>query len=404
MEIRGIREPELQEMIDLICLVFRPDGQERFWSYIRGDASYRLDQTRVVLVDGRIVATLRVWDRRMRIGSSVVRMGGIGGVATHPDFRATGYASALMRDTAEYLKSSGYHLGLLFSAISCEFYRKLGWGCVPCEGFRVTRGKSFEPRETEWTVEPFQEGRDLESVVTLYEAYNARQTGSIVRSPEHWNSAPARIRQILPTVVARRGDTLGGYLNYRTEGNVATVLEVAVGSENAVAALSDHLLGECEQHGIEEVSGDLPHRHPLVDSLVAASAGDLSLTGNASMMLYPANLSALLEQLLPCLESRLNASNQSLKPFSICFELGDQRCVLSLQESGILCLADDDPAAAPIPLPGTLFWRALLGESSWSRIEPTLRARGISVAPEISGLLEILFPAQEVILWAPDHF
>ena len=60
MQIRGVRESELEEMIDLQCQVFRPDGQQRFWQYIRGDTSYRLDQTRVVLVKGRIVATLRV--------------------------------------------------------------------------------------------------------------------------------------------------------------------------------------------------------------------------------------------------------------------------------------------------------------------------------------------------------
>ena len=70
MEIREIRESELQEMIDLLCLVFRPDGQERYTQYIRGDSSYRLDQTRVVAADGRIASTLRVWQRweeRLRV-------------------------------------------------------------------------------------------------------------------------------------------------------------------------------------------------------------------------------------------------------------------------------------------------------------------------------------------------
>lgn len=100
MEIRSVREDELEEMIALQCRIFRPDGHKRYTQYIRGDSSYRLDQTRVVVVDSRIVATLRVWDRKMRIGSGVVHMGGIGGVGTHPDFRGRGYASALIRDTS----------------------------------------------------------------------------------------------------------------------------------------------------------------------------------------------------------------------------------------------------------------------------------------------------------------
>ena len=39
MEYRGLRETEVDEMIALQCLVFRPDGQERFAQYLRGDAA-----------------------------------------------------------------------------------------------------------------------------------------------------------------------------------------------------------------------------------------------------------------------------------------------------------------------------------------------------------------------------
>jgi len=99
MEIRGVHESELEEMVNLQCLVFRPDGHERYWGYVQGDSSYRHDQSRVVVVNGGIVATLRMWERRMRIGSCIVRMGGIGGVCTHPDYRGVGYATALMKDT-----------------------------------------------------------------------------------------------------------------------------------------------------------------------------------------------------------------------------------------------------------------------------------------------------------------
>ena len=65
MEIRAVRESELEEMVKLQCLIFDPDRYERYWRYIRGDSSYRLEQTRVVIIDGRIVARLRIWDRDM---------------------------------------------------------------------------------------------------------------------------------------------------------------------------------------------------------------------------------------------------------------------------------------------------------------------------------------------------
>ncbi len=406
MKIREVRESELEEMIDLQCLVSRPDGQERFRQYVRGDSSYRLDQTRVVAADGRIVSTLRVWERRMRIGACAVRTGGIGGVGTHPDYRGRGYATSLMRDAVAYMEAAGYDVGLLFSIIPCAFYRRLGWESLPLAGFRVSRRKMSELEETDWEVQAFDEERDLEQVAALYETCNAGQSGSIVRPRAHWDTAPARIRGILPTVVARRGDALGGYLNFRVGAEAATVREVTHDRDDptVLKALGNHLLRVCEEKGVGDVCGEIPHRHPLVDLLVEGSAGDLSLTGTTSTMLYPVNLPALFRRLLPDLQSRLDASGQTFGPLCVRFEGNNQQCVLRLPKSGALVVSDAHSDAEPVSVPAAFFWRALFGESSWRQLGPVLQERKVPVVPEISRLLSVLFPHQEVILWGPDHF
>ena len=406
MEIRGIRESELAEMIDLQCRVFRPDGHERYWQYVRTDPSYRYDQSRVVVVNGRIVSTLRVWEREMRIGSIPVPMGGIGGVGTHPDHQGTGYATALMKDTVTYMRTVGYDVGVLFSAIPCAFYRKLGWASVPLAGFRVTRRQSAGLGETEWRVEPFDEERDLKASIALYDGYNAERSGSLVRTRSYWNSGPARLREIWPTVVARYEDRFGGYLNFQVNGKSVNIFEVAHDRKQpqALTALVNHLLQVCEQEGVEELHGDIPHRHPMVNLLVEGTAGDTFLTGNSAMMLYPVNLLALLQRLLPELQARLDAANQKFAPISICFAVNNQEAGLRLHDDGTLQTFDSDERAMRLTLPGHLFWRALLGESSWSQLEPTLHQRRISVDVEIAALLSILFPQQEVIFWGPDHY
>ena len=406
MEIRGIRESELAEMIDLQCRVFRPDGHERYWQYVRTDPSYRYDQSRVVVVKGRIVSTLRVWEREMRIGSIAVPMGGIGGVGTHPDHQGAGYATALMKDTVTYMRTVGYDVGVLFSAIPCAFYRKLGWASVPLAGFRVTRRQSAGLGETEWRVEPFDEERDLKASIVLYDGYNAERSGSLVRTRSYWNSGPARLREILPTVVARHEDRFGGYLNFQVNGKSVNIFEVAYDRKQpqALTALASHLLQVCEQEGVEELHGDMPDRHPMVDLLVEGTAGDTFLTGNSAMMLYPVNLLALLQRLLPELQTRLDAANQKFAPISICFAVNDQEAGLRLHDDGTLQTFDSDERAIRLTLPGHLFWRALLGESSWSQLEPTLHQRRISVDVELAALLSILFPQQEVIFWGPDHY
>ena len=406
MEIRGVRESELAEMIDLQCRVFRPDGHERYQKYVHTDPSYRYDQSRVVVVNGQMVSTLRVWEREMRIGSIAIPMGGIGGVGTHLDHQGAGYATALMKDTTAYMGTVGYDVGVLFSAIPCAFYRKLGWASVPLAGFRVTRRRNIGLGETEWHVEPFDEGRDLEPAIALYDKHNAQQSGSLVRTRSYWGSGPARLRGILPTVVARQGNRLGGYLNFQVEGKSANILEVAHDQTQpqALTALVSHLLQVCEREGVEELYGDIPHRHPMVSLLVEGTAGDTFLTGNSAMMLYPVNLPALLQRLLPELQARLDAANQKFPPVSLCFAVNDQEAGLRLLDNGTLQTFDPDEKAIRLALTGHLFWRALLGESSWGQLEPTLDQQGIVVETEIAALLSILFPQQEVIFWGPDHY
>lgn len=406
MEIRGVREPELMEMIDLQCQVFRPDGHERYRQYVRTDPSYRYDQSRVVVVNGQIVSTLRVWEREMRIGSIAVPMGGIGGVGTHPDHQGVGYATALMKDTITYMRTVGYEVGVLFSAIPCAFYRKLGWASVPLAGFQVTRRRTIDLEPTEWNVEPFDEERDLEASIALYDRYNAHQSGSLVRVRSYWDSGPAQLREILPTMVARHGDGIGGYLNFQIDGKSANILEVAYDrtQPQALTALVSHLLQVCEREGVEELHGDIPHRHPMVDLLIEGTAGDTFLTGNSAMMLYPVNLPALFQRLLPELQARLDATNQKFTPVSICFAVNDQEAGLRLLDGGTLQTFDSDGEAIRLALPGHFFWRMLLGESNWTQLESTLQQRKIVVETEIAALLSILFPQQEVIFWGPDHY
>ena len=411
MEIRAVRELELEEMIELQCLVFRPRGHDRYNAYVRGDPSYELGQTRVVVVDGEIVATLRVWDRTIRVGETPVRMGGIGGVGTHPDHRRRGYASAMLRDAIDWMRPRGYLTSVLFTEVATEFYRRHGWASVPMPGFRIAApgaGATLPApvgSADEWLVEAFDEDRDLEAAVALYERYNAARSGALVRDRPYWDSEPARIRGIMPAAVALdAGGDLRGYFNYKIDGGQAEVCELAVDETAAPAtdAMVRHFLRECAAPGAGEIVGDLPHRHPLVDLLCEYSGGDLELTGNATTMWKVLDLPGLLSALLPELQQRVEEAVPG--PAALLFEFDGERCSLALDSSGRLHLDARTPVGPALPLSGEMLWRLLLGESNWSDIEASPAARGKAVDPALSRLLAALFPRRQVIYWAPDHF
>ena len=404
-EVRALRESELEEMIELQCHIFRPRGHERFRGYVHGDPSYELGQTRVVIEGGRIIATLRIWDRVVRIGTTPVRMAGIGGVGTHPDHRGRGHATAMLRDAVSWMRAEGFLASLLFSILRSAFYRELGWASVPTPGFRVALSKPFDTDYSgDFQITSFDESRDLDEVIDLHRDYNSGRSGSLVRDRPYWGSAPSRVRGVLPTAVARdhRG-TLAGYLNCDSEGEVLRVNEVACaqGCDAVIEDFAHHVVTTSRELGSREIRGELPHRHALVGAVSDRCGGDLELTGDSTAMWNALDLPALLALLQPEWQGRVDGLSPG--PASAGFCVNGQLCGVSLGADGRLQV-DAEPTADALPLSGELFWRLLLGESSWTDIEGVLTARGFIASSHQARMLRALFPRREVIFWAPDHY
>ncbi len=248
MEIRAAKASELEQVVELNCIAFNPGQHERYWQYVRGDSSYRLSQTRVVVVNDQVVSTLRVWERRIRVGASLVTMGGIGGVCTDPKYRGVGYASALMQDTIGYLETTGCDIGVLFTIIPEEFYQRLGWTSLPLHGFKTQFNSEMKvEKPSDWQVKDFNLETDLDPVASIYDIANAQQSGTISRTRAYWDMEPSRIRDILPTVVAHQNGSIGGYLNYEIDGKCVEVREVGCLPDNpdVLDVLVSYLLEAC---------------------------------------------------------------------------------------------------------------------------------------------------------------
>ena len=412
MEIRAAHESELEQVVELCCLAFDSDDHERYWQYVRGDSSYRPSQTRVVVVNDKVVSTLRVWERRIRVGDSLVRMGGIGGVCTHPRYRGVGYASALMRDTIEYLKTAGYDIGALFTIIPDEFYSRLGWVSLPLRSSIVMCNLSIEAETPPgWQITDFNPETDLDTVAKLYDIANEQQSGAIARKRAYWDMAPSRIRSILPTVVARRAEgtcasELGGYLNYQLGRNVAEVLEVGYvpdNSEETLDVLVSHLF---QTHSVEKVvctfSAMISSQHAFVRHLVEKCNGTLTRVEGTPMMFYAVNLPVFLRRLVVGWESRIADADETFPPLAVRLPaLNDQQAVLRHNADGTLQIVSEDADAVDfgIALSEADFWKLLFGEIGWKQI-----SSDVKVPAEISAFLAVLFPKRDVIYWRPDRY
>ena len=406
LEIRAARESELEQVVELSCIAFNPDGHERYWQYIKGDSSYRPSQTRVVVVNDKVVSTSRVWERRMWVGASLVTVGGIGGVCTHPDYRGVGYASALMRDTIGYLRTIGCDLGVLFTIIPEAFYRQLGWTSFPLRGFSVACNAAARAADaSEWQVTDFNPAEtDLEAVAELYDIANAQQSGTIARTRAYWDMAPSRIRGVLPTVIARRNGHISGYLNYEMDEKTVEVREVGCvpNTPEVLNALVSYFLKACEAQEIEKIEVKFPSQHPFAERLIAACANPVTQTERSKMMLYAVNLPVLLRRLVVGWESLIADAEETFPPLAVKLPaFNNQQAVLRHNADGTLQIFSEDADAVDlgVDLTEADFWQLLFGEIGWEQI-----GSNATVSSEISAFLATLFPKRDVIFWSPDQY
>ncbi len=407
MEIRSAKESELEQVVALNCIAFNPNQHERYWQYVRGDSSYRLSQTRVVVVNDSVVSTLRVWERRIRIGPSLVMMGGIGGVCTDPKYRGVGYASALMRDTIGYLKTRGYDLGVLFTIIPEAFYHRLGWTSLPLHGFSVAcevGGGTVVP--SEWQVRDFNVETDLDAVASIHNIANAHQSGTVSRTRAYWDMKPSRIRGILPSVVAEKNGDIGGYLNFQIEDKRAEVLEVGniPDKPDVLDMLVSYLMKTCAENRVEEITGMFSSEHPYVERLLATRKGEARVCTDTAMMLYAVNLPVMLRRFVVDWETQIADADESFSRLAVRFPVvNNQQAVLRYDGSSTIQIFDDASDAVDIDMNEEVFWQLLFGELGWEQVQ--LQGKAVSsVSAEVSTFLEVLFPKRDVIFWYPDRY
>jgi predicted acetyltransferase len=129
------------------------------------------------------VSHLWVIDYEMRIGSAVMKMGGIAGVWTEEKHRLKGYASRVLNASIQFMKEEGYDVSLLFGIPN--FYHRFGYATVLPRYTAELEMRNIPSFSFRFKVEPYED-RFKEAVLEIYQANNKGRTGTIVRSKEKW--------------------------------------------------------------------------------------------------------------------------------------------------------------------------------------------------------------------------
>ncbi len=232
------------------------------------DSTFRLRHARVAIIEGRVAGYVRIFARTMLIRGVPVTAGGIGSVATHPNARHGGIATALLRDAIEQMQRETITVSFLFTGIP-GFYERLG--------YRIVREPYFEADASEAAATPTTglysirhiEDADVRRLAAIHRTATARSTGAVVRSTRTWRDAQHWLTEDdKGCFVAERNGVPVAYIRSRCReyGHQILEAECLPHHEGAIATLVAAVGRRALTHN-ERIVALAPDTHPLATAL-----------------------------------------------------------------------------------------------------------------------------------------
>jgi len=277
MELRTIETHERGAVLDLLAGWL--NDRAFFARYFELDPAFRDDLCFVAVDDGRIVSTLQVFGKLVRVDGALLRVGGVGNVYTAPAHRDRRLAGALLERAVAAMQREGFDASLLF-AMKLDFYAHYGWRSAPRQLTFIEPGGGQAA-----AVESFNAAGDLDAVAAVYAAYSAPVAGATARDAAYW---AGQLRYAGNPderfVVARRGGSLVAYARATVLYDFNTVIEHGClpGGEDALAELIAHLHAGADKGSLAQI---IPS--PALKAALAARGVVLRTVDDPSSMWRP---------------------------------------------------------------------------------------------------------------------
>jgi predicted acetyltransferase len=397
IEIRpAVNRQEVEQAYDIWGTVF-PEDRSFFQERLDLDADYALDTTWLAFVNGRLAAAVQLFPYRMRWGSVELKAGGIGNVATLPEFRRRGLAQQLLRRQCGYMRTRGYDLSLLMTGIN-PFYEQLGWRTVTDQEWAADAAelRSASDPEGSGLIRRFTEA-DLDQVSRIYDRMDLDAVAPRKRSKEYWRGQTLW-KTVRPEnfLVAEYAGSVVAYLRYKTTAeHQLHVVDCGYGAGQDQAAVDLLRHAAAVEKTATVVKAALPSGHALEIFLQQHGAGIEDVTFK---MWRSFDLNVTLRKIAPELERRLGQADEpgAELPASILFSVEGEEAVLTVKNGTV----------DVTPVGETVTYQAAIEMTAQQWLVLLLKGYEALEKQGRTGLdfLHTLFPKRPYIFWPADHF
>lgn len=176
-----------------------------------------------ILKEGQLAAKLHLLPFHIYIGDQKIKMGGIAGVATYPEFRRSGFVRALITKALEDMRANGYSVSMLHP-FYVDFYRKFGFELFANRVTSTFKKSDLKMlKQVPGVIKRFSKEEHSDVIESIYERYAQRYAGMLERNSQRWFEAV--YHQDTAAIYFNNSGTPTGYLLYSIKEKKMTVSE-----------------------------------------------------------------------------------------------------------------------------------------------------------------------------------
>lgn len=359
-----------------------------------------------LFVDDEAVSGLYLFDLPMRVGGAVVRMGGIGGVATRKEHRMKGYCRAVMDFTMRYMHDERYDMSVLFGIPN--FYYRWGYvtSLVDCECLIRVDGDGCPGALREVRAKHRlrkMRRADIPAVLEIYAKANASRSATIARDPATWRGPRKGSGWQIKArpLVAEQNGKIVGYMFVDESNDSVVCSEAAARDEVAYSSFAAFLARRARALKQETVRVIAPPDDPFAIYLRRFGATftvryPLCRAGMACIT----NFNTLFRKLAAEFTRRARAAGLA-QPSSLCVVTDKGAATISFDGRRARVALGERPAQARLCAAQEVLTQMLLGYRGW---RDALNDERVRLSGRKAPLGPALFPQGEPFMWPADHF
>ncbi len=387
-----LNEGNYQQLLDLLETCFVDDVREYFDLHQRCDPAYDYSQGQILTADDRIISHVQVFHRKVGYGEDSIPYGGIGDVATHPDWQEQGLSALLLKQAIGYMDTQRLPLSILFTK-RVSHYAKHGWHQIPGMVVRADVPEELPPVPGGIAIrDPLE---DASGLLELYEDAMAGLVGPDRRTLDYM-TGQARWLPLQGEVRCEVYHQLGhpvGYLRTRVERGEIRVMDVCASSEGLGRLAATRALHHAREADCRHIQATFPSRSRLAAAFVEITGVEREPGSHRMMRLN--NLRGTLEQLEQTFATRLRDPYPQ-PPFAL--TVGEEVVRLEPRPRGI-ALGEATGNEPVIAIDPKLFLDLLMGQPGSHR---RLTAGGGDAGS--LAVLQRMFSESGNVSWPADGF